>query len=250
MYERQILLPEIGEEGQKRIKKSRVTVIGAGGLGTPAALYLWYAGVGKLRVIDGDRVSLSNLNRQLLYEKEDLGKAKSQSFVRRLLNLRKDGEQEAEGLEVFFTEENGAELLEGSQVVIDCVDNQKSRLAVNKICISMGIPLVEGGIHGFYGYLMTIGKNSACLGCLGYEKEEKTGSVPALGAAAGVIGSLQAMEALKLITGAGKPLYNRLLSYDGLEGEFDTVPVFPAQDCPFHKVQPESISREAGKLYD
>ena len=119
MYERQILLPEIGEEGQKRIKRSRVTVIGAGGLGTPAALYLWYAGVGKLRVIDGDRVSLSNLNRQLLYEKEDLGKAKSQSFVRRLLNLRKDGEQEAEGLEVFFTEENGAELLEGSHVVID-----------------------------------------------------------------------------------------------------------------------------------
>ena len=247
MYERQMILPEIGEEGQRSIRESRVTVIGAGGLGSPAALYLWYAGVGKLRIIDGDRVSLSNLNRQILYGKEDLGKAKSQSSVRHLSDLRKGEGQEAEGIECFFKEENGRELLADSQVVVDCVDNQKTRLAANKICISMGIPLVEGGVHGFYGYVMTVGKDSACLGCLGYRREEGRDDVPALGPAAGVIGSLQAMEALKLITGAGKPLYNRILSYDGLEGEFDIVPVFPDPECPFHQRKTDRIKKRNGE---
>lgn len=232
MYSRQRAVPQIGQEGQRRLSEAVVTLVGAGGLGCPAAIYLTYAGVGHIRMIDGDGVSLSNLNRQILYKASDLGKKKAK-MAAEILGAVHPG-QTVEGIEAFVDPENAGSLIAGSHVVVDCVDDQKTRRLLNRACASLGIPLVEAGIHGFYGYVMSIGPEGPCLECLGYEKEETSKVIPSLGATAGIIGSLQASECIKIITGAGSPLYGRMLTYDGLDGSFDVIPVCISKDCPIH----------------
>lgn len=229
-YSRQILLPQIGEQGQKRLAESMAAVIGCGGLGAPVLTSLALAGVGKLRLIDHDRIGLSNLNRQFLYEESELDKEKCEraaDFLRR----RNSGivlETVCERL----TEENAGRLLSGVDVIVDCVDRVETRRHAGRAARRLSVPLVEGGVHGFYGFVLSVlpGK-SACLECVTAQEAEERGPVPAVGAVAGVIGSLQAVECMKILLGLPHVLYGRMLQYDGLYGEFTEVPVHVRPDC-------------------
>lgn len=229
-YSRQILLPQIGEQGQKRLAESTAAVIGCGGLGAPVLTSLALAGVGKLRLIDHDRIGLSNLNRQFLYEESELDKEKCEraaDFLRR----RNSGivlETVCERL----TEENAGRLLSGADVIVDCVDRVETRRHAGRAARRLSVPLVEGGVHGFYGFVLSVlpGK-SACLECVTAQEAEERGPVPAVGAVAGVIGSLQAVECMKILLDLPHVLYGRMLQYDGLYGEFTEVPVHVRPDC-------------------
>ncbi len=231
-YERQLLLAQIGESGQKKLSESIVTVVGCGGLGSPVLTYLACAGVGTLRIIDCDTVSDSNLNRQFLHDEQSVGSAKTESAMHAL--QAKNGTIRIEPFQVAVDEGNIGTLINGSTAVVDCTDNSATRLIVNTACIRAGIPLVEGGVHGFSGFVMCVDEDHACLGCLGYERAVKQGPIPVLGATAGVIGSLQAMECLKILLGAGEPLFGTLLQYDGLTGSFTRVTVRKYARCICH----------------
>lgn len=232
-YKRQISIPQIGTEGQMLLQSSTAAVIGAGGLGAPVLTYLAAAGVGNILVIDKDAVEESNLNRQFLYSREDIGRKKAEAAKEKL--EKQNPQIKVTAFSDAFTEENGRELLKGADVVLDCVDSVKTRMAVNKICLLLRIPLVEGGIYGFYGYVTSVFQNSPCLECMGYTKEMEQKEIPSLGASAGVVGSLQAVEALKILLGKGEPFYGRLLQYDGLDGSFDEIKVEKKKDCSLHK---------------
>ncbi len=229
-YSRQILLPQIGEQGQKRLAESTAAVIGCGGLGAPVLTSLALAGVGKLRLIDHDRIGLSNLNRQFLYEESELDKEKCERAAD-FLRKRNSGivlETVCERL----TEENAGRLLSGADVIVDCVDRVETRRHAGRAARRLSVPLVEGGVHGFYGFVLSVlpGK-SACLECVTAQEAEERGPVPAVGAVAGVIGSLQAVECMKILLGLPHVLYGRMLQYDGLYGEFTEVPVHVRPDC-------------------
>lgn len=232
-YKRQISIPQIGTEGQMLLQSSTAAVIGAGGLGAPVLTYLAAAGVGNILVIDKDAVEESNLNRQFLYSREDIGRKKAEAAKEKL--KKQNPQIKVTAFSDAFTEENGRELLKGTDVVVDCVDSVKTRISVNKICLLLRIPLVEGGIYGFYGYVTSVFQNSPCLECMGYTKEMEQKEIPSLGAAAGVVGSLQAVEALKILLGKGEPFYGRLFQYDGLDGSFDEIKVEKKKDCSLHK---------------
>lgn len=231
-YQRQLQLTQIGEQGQKRLQEARVTVIGAGGLGSPVLTYLTEAGVGHIRCIDDDVVSITNLNRQFLHGEPDIGKKKTDSAKETLECL--NSALDIETVYCKVTEENAEKLIEASCVVVDCVDNMAARLSVNAACLKNKIPLVEGGISGFYGFVTVISPEYACLECMGYNKSMDKKEIPVLGTTAGVIGALQANECLKVILGAGEPLYGRILQYDGLTGGFDEIPVMKREDCKAH----------------
>ena len=239
-YQRQTIIPQIGEEGQQRLKNSRVTVIGAGGLGCPVLTYLVEAGVGNIRIIDSDSVSLTNLNRQFLHREADTGRKKTESAEEKLRTM--NSSVKINTVTGRLTEENAEELIVGStgssctmpDVVIDCVDNIKTRLVVSEWCMQREIPLVEGGISGFYGFVTVISRETACLECLGYHSGMDGKTVPALGTTAGVIGSLQAAECLKILLGAGNILYGRMLQYDGLESCFDEIRIQYRENCRLH----------------
>lgn len=232
-YKRQISIPQIGTEGQMLLQSSTAAVIGAGGLGAPVLTYLAAAGVGNILVIDKDAVEESNLNRQFLYSREDIGRKKAEAAKEKL--EKQNPQIKVTAFSDAFTEENGRELLKGADVVLDCVDSVKTRMAVNKICLLLRIPLVEGGIYGFYGYVTSVFQNSPYLECMGYTKEMEQKEIPSLGASAGVVGSLQAVEALKILLGKGEPFYGRLFQYDGLDGSFDEIKVEKKKDCSLHK---------------
>ncbi len=228
-YDRQIMIDEIGPEGQERLKKSRVAIAGAGGLGSPVALYLTAAGIGMIRLIDHDRVSLSNLNRQVLHWEEDIGKKKVDSAGIKLRNLNRA--VEIESIDEIITEANVSRLVEGCDAIVDAMDNLPARYILNRCAIEKNIPFFHGAVKGFEGRAMTIlpGK-TACLRCLyrGPVPEEK---FPVIGVTPGVIGSIQATEVIKYLLGIGQLLTNRLLLYDGLEGIFTEFAVNRNPDC-------------------
>lgn len=231
-YERQLIIPQIGQKGQRMLGDSVVTVIGSGGLGSALLTYLTCAGIGTIRILDCDVVSESNLNRQFLHGTNDIGKLKVISAEEKLSRMNPEVRL------ILHSEKldrgNAESLLSGSTVVVDCVDNIETRVVAAEACMSLDIPLVEGGIHGFYGFVMTIGRDSPCLSCLGYDKIKSKGAVPVLGATAGVIGSLQATECIKLIVEAGEPLFGRMVNYDGLTYSFDVIDIEKSNDCPVH----------------
>jgi molybdopterin/thiamine biosynthesis adenylyltransferase len=231
-YERQMLMPQIGQKGQKKLEQSTVTVIGSGGLGSPVLTYLTCAGVGTIRIIDCDVVSESNLNRQFLHNTKDLDKLKVLSAKEKLSQLNPDINLITvnKRMDTKITEEYVA----GSDVVVDCVDNTATRVTVARVCIKLGIPLVEGGVCGFYGYVIDIGRDFPCLSCLGCDKAKQETPVPVLGVTAGVIGCMQANECIKLLLGVGEPLYGRMLSYDGLSATWEETRVQKADNCPVH----------------
>lgn len=232
-YQRQEKILQIGAEGQKRLAKSKVTVIGAGGLGSPVLTYLAEAGVGKIRLIDFDTVGITNLNRQFLYTEKDLGRKKTDAAREKLELLNPEVRVEAVCAEL--NEENAEELTGEADAVVSCLDRISARLIVNEVCLRRNIPLVEGGISGFYGFVMCVKREGPCLECLGYDRSMDQSSIPALGAVAGVVGSLQAAECLKILLGTGRPLYGRMIQYDGINGSFDEIAVKRNENCRLHR---------------
>ena len=228
-YGRQILIDEIGIEGQEKLKKANVFIAGAGGLGAPIALYLAAAGVGSLRIVDLDEVSLSNLNRQILYKTGDQGRKKATTAASVLAELNPN--IRIEGIVDTITSDNVSQLAEGCILIIDAMDNFSTRYLLNQTALTMRIPYIYGGIHGLEGALTTIipGK-TACLKCI-FPSAPPPSRVPVLGATAGVIGTLQAMETVKYITGAGDLLTNRLLTFDGYSMKFREMKISPDPEC-------------------
>lgn len=235
-YRRTILLPEVGEIGQERLARAKVLVIGAGGLGSAAAFYLAAAGVGRVGVADGDRVELSNLQRQILHRTADLGRGKAESAARALREL--NPEIEVIPHPAVVDEANAAELVAGYGVVVDAVDNLGTRYLVNEACVRTGIPLVEGGVSGTSGFLTTFPSGGRpCYRCLfpippATAAEGDSSASGVLGTVAGAIGVLQANEALKVLLGQGETLAGRLLHADLWTNEFRLVDVAPARGCP------------------
>ena len=228
-YKRQIALPELGLEGQRRLAASSVLVVGAGGLGGPLLYALAGAGVGRLVVVDGDTVSLSNLNRQILFEQRDLGRPKAEAAAGRLAAF--NPELRVEGVQTWLDGSNGAELLSGCQLAVAAVDNLPARLTLNAACAKAGIPLVNGGVDGWYGSVLAVefGK-TPCLACC-YGGTSPAQEPAALGAVTGAVASLMASAALGLLLGEN-PIAGELLLYDGKRLELDRVPVERSPGCP------------------
>jgi molybdopterin/thiamine biosynthesis adenylyltransferase len=231
-YARHLVLAEIGGPGQQRLKAARVAVVGLGGVGAPAALYLAAAGIGTLRLIDDDAVGLSNLQRQIAFSDGDLGALKVEAGARRLegLNPHVGIEPAAERL----TTENAARLLDGCEVIIDGTDDFETRFATNAACVAASLPLVSGALGRWSGQVGVFA-GRPCYRCLVTETPpdaETCARVGVVGALAGVVGSMAALEAIKLITGAGEALTGRLLIYDGLAGTARTVRVAADPACP------------------
>ena len=235
-YSRQIKLPQIGLEGQQRLRDARALVIGMGGLGSPAALYLASAGVGHLVISDFDRVELSNLQRQIIHREATIGEPKADS-ARLTLNEINSSVQ-ITSIDWQLADDELTQQIELADVVLDCSDNFETRFAVNDACVATKTPLVSGAAIRFEGQLLTIepGKSdSPCYRCLFPDEGfAETCSVEGvLSPVVGVIGTLQALEAVKLISGAGVPLTGQLLLFDGLNGIFNRLklPKDPACVC-------------------
>ncbi|MBA7471529.1 Sulfur carrier protein adenylyltransferase [subsurface metagenome] len=228
-YERQIDIAGFGEEGQQKLKNARVVIAGVGGLGSPIAIYLAAAGVGKIRLIDRDSVDLGNLNRQILYNEEDIGELKVASARAKLESFNSTIEIEA--ISKTIIEDNVFELVGNYDLIVDAMDNFPARRLLNRIAISRGIPLFHGAIHGFEGTATSIIPGSTpCLACL-YKQDPLQKGPPVVGVAPAVIGSIQATEVIKYIVGIGELLTNRLLIYDGLSLEFMELAIARDPDC-------------------
>ena len=228
-YSRHILLPEVGGKGQKKLSQAKVFVVGAGGLGCPVAYYLGAAGIGTIGLIDSDVVDLSNLQRQVLHHTPDVGRSKTQSAKEKIQALNPD--VQINTYEERLTAHNARELIRQYDVVIDGVDNFPAKFLINDACYLENTPLVHGGILRFEGRVMTIVPNeSACYRCI-FKNPPPAGVVPTcqeagiIGVVAGIIGSIQATEAIKLILNIGEPLKNRLLDFDARTTTFREIRV-------------------------
>src|SRR5438034_6193385 len=236
-YSRHLLIPEVGEEGQLRLLDSRILLIGAGGLGSPAALYLAAAGVGRIGIVDADVVDETNLQRQIAHSTDSLGEPKTDSARRRIEALNPD--VEVVPFRERLTSENVERILEpGWDVIVDGADNFPTRYLVNDASVWHGIPVVHGSIFRFEGQVTVFEPgNGPCYRCL-FAQPPPPELAPScaeggvLGVLPGVIGSIQASEALKLALGIGEPLVGRLLLYDALSGEFQEMKLRRDPACP------------------
>lgn len=229
-FDRQIRIDGWGEKGQKKLKNSTVGILGVGGLGCPISVYLAVAGIGRIILVDKDIVELSNLNRQILHWDKDIDKFKAQSAKQKLSEINP-------GVEIItYTEEanedNIERLFDGADAVVDALDNFESRLLLNKFAVSQRIPLFHGAVWGLEGRATTIlpGK-TICLNCI-YKEVPKKEVFPVAGVTPAVIGSIQATEVLKYLTGIGELLANRLLIYDGELMEFNQITLNRDPNCP------------------
>ena len=231
-YARHLVLREIGGPGQQRLKAARVLIVGAGGLGAPAALYLAAAGVGELAIVDADTVALSNLQRQVLYQTGDEGRVKVEAAAERLGAL--NANVRVTPIAQRLTGANAAALIRGFDLALDGTDDFATRFAVNAACVAEGVTLVSGAIGRWTGQVGVFA-GRPCYRCLVPDvppDAETCAAVGVVGALAGVIGSMMALEAVKLIAAAGAPLTGRLLIYDALAGESRTVRVGADPRCP------------------
>lgn len=226
-YSRHIILKEIGVKGQKKLAAAKVLIIGAGGLGAPAAMYLAAAGVGQIGIADADVVDLSNLQRQIIHTTSDLGKAKVESAAETMRAINPD--VEVKTYNEFIYSKNILDIVSDYDFILDGTDNFPAKFLINDACVMANKPFTHAGIIRFKGQLMTvIPHESPCYRCAFKEPPPK-GAVPTcreagvVGAMAGVIGSLQALEAVKYITGAGELLTGKLLTFDALMMNFHTV---------------------------
>ena len=253
-YHRHIVLPELGVRGQERLQAARVVVIGAGGLGSPAALYLAAAGVGTLGLVDCDRVEISNLQRQVLFDSAAVGRLKTEAARERLLALNPEINVVAHTLTL--RAENVLEVLRDYDVVLDGTDRLTTRYVVNDACVLLGKPLVTAAIHRFEGHAMTyLPGRGPCYRCLFAAAEEgvvgSCATAGVLGVLPGVLGAIQATEAVKILTGIGEPLAGRLVTYDALELRFVELPVTRRADCAVCGEHPTiTAPKDAGELCD
>jgi len=230
-YNRQLILPEIAPEGQIKLKQARVLIAGAGGLGSVSAYYLAAAGVGSIRIADSDCVDAGNLNRQILHGTGDIGKAKTLSALEKLRNL--NPYCNVEPIQEFITDGNILDMAEDCAVILDGTDNLKVRKILNRASILKGIPLVYGGVEGFSGMVTTfIPGRTSCLECLFPWDNGQKEQIGIIGPVPGVIGSIQSMEAIKLILGIGKLLTNKLLVFNGMGISFRKIEIEKNPDCP------------------
>lgn len=239
-YSRHLSLPEVGEAGQRRLEAARVVVLGAGGLGSPAALYLAAAGVGTLVIADGDVVERSNLQRQILHAENRIGQPKLQSAVHALHDI--NPRVGIQGLPERVTSRNVELLLEGADVVLDGADNFATRYLLNDACVKLGKPLVYGAVQRFQGQasVFDAGRRrgtAPCYRCLfpqppAAEDAPNCSEAGVLGVLPGVIGLLQATEAIKLILGIGETLVGRVLMFDALAMRFHETRLAPDPECP------------------
>jgi len=231
-YARQIMIPEIGERGQEALSRSRVLIAGLGGLGSLASLYLTAAGVGTLRLADRDRVSLSDLNRQILYTQADIGRIKTEAAAERLMALNGACRIDPARADICASAER---LVEGCDVVIDAMDNLAARRAINRSAVNLGVPMVYGGIDGFSGSVAVIlpGK-SACLECLFPDRgsDQSPRTIGAIGPVVGMVASLQCAEAIKLLLKIGQPLTERMLHIQADRGEWKSIRTRRNPNCP------------------
>jgi len=235
-YSRHIILPDVGGVGQRKLLDSSVLLIGAGGLGSPAAMYLAAAGVGKLGIVDFDTVDFSNLQRQLLHGTDDVGRSKIVSATETLHRINPD--VEVQGYDVALTSANVMDIIAPYDVVLNGSDNFPTRYLINDACVFANKLLVDGSIFMFEGQATVYKTDEGpCYRCL-YPTPPPPGEVPScqeagvLGVLPGIIGSIQAIETIKLLLGIGEPLIGRLLLFDALSMEFRTVRFRKKADCP------------------
>ena len=242
-YSRHLLIPDVGLAGQQKLKAASVLIIGTGGLGSPVALYLAAAGVGRIGLVDYDLVDFSNLQRQIIHGESRLGDLKVESARDRLLDL--NSEIQVDIYNEFITSENAFEIAEPYDLIIDCTDNFPTRYLVNDLCVLTGKPNVYGSIFRFDGQASVFSaEQGPCYRCL-FPEPPPPGMVPScaeggvFGVLPGTIGSIQAAEALKLILGIGEPLIGRLLLFDALDMSFQTVKVHKNPGCRICGENPE-----------
>ncbi len=231
-YARHLVLREVGGPGQQALKAATVLIVGAGGLGAPAALYLAAAGVGTIRLVDPDVVDRSNLQRQVIFAEPDLGRPKVEAAAERLRAMNPN--VIIAPVLAAFDAANADALLAGVDLVLDGTDDFGVRFSVNDACVRHGVPLISGAIGRWTGQVGVFARRP-CYRCLVPEippDAETCVAVGVVGALAGVIGSMMALEAVKLIVGAGEPLTGRLLIYDALAAETRTVRVAGDPECP------------------
>ena len=235
-YSRHLIMPEVGMEGQLKLKKAKVLLIGTGGLGAPLGLYLAAAGVGQLGLVDFDVVDFTNLQRQVTFGSSDVGKPKSEAARARLSNLNPDIQVQA--FDTKLTSANALELFRDFDIIVDGTDNFPTRYLVNDACVLLGKPNVYGSIFRFEGQVTIFGMpGGPCYRCL-YPEPPPPGLVPScaeggvLGVLPGIVGSIQAMETIKLILGSGRNLTGRLLLFDALEMGFREFKLRKNPKCP------------------
>jgi len=228
-YDRQIMI--FGTKGQIKLKEARVAVFGVGGLGSVSSTYLAALGVGELILVDHGRVELSNLNRQILYKTSDIGKFKAEIAAKRLKELNPNVNIK------YFTEEvsegNVYRFVEEADLIIDGLDNWKTRFLVNKACVELNKPFIHAGVHGMYGQLLVVipGK-SPCLQCVVPVVQVRERKIPILPTTPAVLAALQVTEAVKMITGYGRPAIGKLILYDGYSMSFHEIHVTRRENCP------------------
>lgn len=234
-YGKQLAIPEVGEAGQRRLKAAKVLVVGAGGLGSPLGLYLTAMGVGRIGIVDHDAVEESNLQRQVLYSVADVGRPKLDAAVSRLAGL--NPHVELVSYPERFSRRNAVGLVGDYDVVVDATDNYPSRYLLHDTCAGAGKPGVYGSVSRFVGHVSVFGApGGPCFRCLFPEPPTAEAEVlctdsGVIGALPGIIGTFQALEVVKLVMGVGRPLVGRLLSFDGLAGEWLEIQVSRRSMC-------------------
>ena len=234
-YSRHLLLDGFGLEGQQRLLDARVLIVGMGGLGSPIALYLAAAGVGTLGLVDGDTVSLTNLQRQIIHGTPDVGRSKVDSSAESI--IRVNPEVKVEKHELFLNEDNALDIIRDYDFVVEGSDNFSAKYLVNDACVMLGKPFCIGGINRYAGQVMTHRPGTACYRCLfpeppAREDVETCAMVGVLGTIAGMLGTIQATEVVKCIVGVGEPLYNQLLTFDALSMQWNKLSFQHNKDCP------------------
>ena len=234
-YSRHIIMPQVGSVGQRKLIDASVLLVGAGVLGSPLAMYLAAAGVGKIGIVDFDSVDITNLHRQILHGNEDVGRAKVDSAEDRLLSINPD--VKVEKLPVHMNSENAMEIAKDFDILVDGTDNFPTRYLINDVGVLSNKPIVHGSIFLFEGQITTFLPGQGCYRCL-YPAPPPPGMVPScseagvLGVLPGIVGSIMAAEAIKVILGLGNTLVNRLLMFDAVEMDFRKVKLRKDPECP------------------
>ncbi len=233
-YSRHILLEGFGKEGQEKLLQSKVLLIGAGGLGSPNALYLAAAGIGTIGIADADVVSVSNLQRQVIHFTEDKGKSKVESAAEKMRRINPD--VKIITYDCFITEDNAKDIIADYDFIIDCTDSFASKYLVNDACVMMGKPFCAGGVVKYGAQIMTHVPGTACYRCIfpeppAEEEVQTSATVGVLGSVVGIMGSIQATEAIKYLTGVGELLTNQLLIVDALTMNFQSIHINKNDAC-------------------